>query len=168
MFNKKIWISLLIVSVVTTGILAAFLILNQGPLQILIKDAPYDNLVSINVDVAAVEIHKQDENRWIPLMSGVEKRVNCSVTGEVERICDATLETGTYDMIRIKFNHIRLHYHNGTLCELQKYENQNMIQNLWLNFTINFTYDGAGGQILFDITVNNNYEAVVTIVKTVS
>jgi hypothetical protein len=168
MANQKVWIALLIGCIATAGILSYFLIVNLGQMEILIKDAPYDDLVSINVDIAAVEIHKEDEARWIPLMNGQEKQINCSVTGEVEKICRSDLAGGTYDLIRIKFNHIRLRFNNDSLYELDKYENQNQVQNLWLEIPINFTYDGVGGQILFDITVNNNYEAVVTVLNTVS
>ncbi len=86
----------------------------------------------------------------------------------MEQICNSDLSPGTYDIIRIKFNNIKLHYNNGSLYELNKFQNQIQIQNYWLEIPINFTYDGAGGEVLFDVSVNSDYEAVVTIVQTVS
>ncbi len=168
MENRKFWIPFLIITIASAGIFSYFLISSIMPLEVLIKDAPYDDLVSINVDIAAVEIHKSDEARWIPLMEGYERQLNCSVTGEVEKVCRSDLTAGHYDLMRIKFNHIRLRYNNGSLYELDKYENQNTVQNLWLEIPIDFNYDGGGGHVLFDVTVNNDYEAVVTIIDTAS
>ncbi|HUX98431.1 MAG TPA: DUF4382 domain-containing protein [Candidatus Deferrimicrobium sp.] len=166
--ERKFAVALLVIIVASAGLLSVMMFTLFGPIKILIKDAPYDDLVSINVDIAAVEIQKVDEARWITLMQGAERRLNCSVTGEAEEICKSDISAGTYDLMRINFNHIHLRFNNGSLYEVDKYENQNTVQNYWLEIPINFTYDGAGGYILFDITINEDCEAVVTIIQTVA
>ena len=165
MVNKKILVPLLAICIVTTGFLIYFMTVNTGTLQVSIKDAPYDDLVSINVDISAIQIQKVNTTNWVPLIQCDQKLLNCSVTGEEESVCRAELDTGSYNLIRIKFNHIQLRYNNDSLHEVDKYANQNQVQNFWLEIAIDFTYDGAGGKILFDITINNDYEAVVTIVQ---
>ncbi len=168
MENKTAQVLMIVAIIATAGIVSFTVISLFQPLDLSIKDAPYDDLVSINVDIAAVEIHRIDQARWISLMSGNQKRLNCSVNGTEENINRPHIGAGTYDIIRIKFNHIRLRYSNGSLYEVDKYENQNMVQNFWLEISIDFTYDGSGGQVLFDVTINDNYEAVVIIVQTSS
>ncbi len=165
MDKKKVWAPLVIAIIAIAGITTTVLLLNLGRLQVSIKDAPYDDLVSINVDISAIEIQEEGENRWISLMQG-NTYCNCSVDGEEESICKTFLSAGTYDLIRIKFNHIRLRFNNDSLFEIDKYENKNLVQNFWLTIPIDFVYDGLGGKILFDITINDDYEAVVTIVQT--
>lgn len=166
MESKTSQVIFIVAIIAAAGIVSVALINLLSPLQVSIKDAPYDDLVSINVDIAAVEIHREDLPRWISLMNGFERRLNCSVTGEEESISRPHIGSGTYDIIRIKFNHIRLRYNNGSLYEVNKFENQNMVQNFWLEIPIDFVYDGTGGKVLFDITVNNDFEAVVTIIQT--
>ena len=167
MLEKKTGQILFLVGIIATaGILSLVVIHLLTPVELSIKDAPYDDLVSINVDIAAVEIHRTDHARWYSLMSGNEVRVNCSVTGDEEIISRPHMGPGTYDIIRIKFNKIQLRYNNDSLYEVDKYESQNLVQNFWMEIPINFVYDGGGGKILFDITINNNYEAVVTIIET--
>jgi hypothetical protein len=165
--NKILAIAVIGLIIASAGITTAMIYFLQ-PLQLSIKDAPYDDLVSINVDISAVEIQNVDQARWIPLMQAAKEgdcTCNCSVSGEEESVATSRLVAGTYDMIRIKFNHIRLQFNNGTLGEVDKFQNHVMIQNYWLEIPINFTYDGLGGKILFDITIDSNYEAVVTIVQ---
>jgi hypothetical protein len=166
--ERKFAVALLVIIVASAGLLSYMMVALFGPIKILMKDAPYDDLVSINVDISAVEIQKEGEARWITLMQGTERRLNCSVTGEVEQVCKSDISAGTYDLMRIKFNNIHLRFNNGSLYEVDKYENQNMVQNYWLEIPINFTYDGAGGYILFDITINDDCEAIVTIIQAVS
>ncbi len=164
MVNKKILALAIIGIVALSGGLTAAVLYFLEPLQISIKDAPYDDLVSINVDISAIEIHNLDEARWIPLMQG-NCTCNCSVSGEEEPIPNNDLVAGTYDLIRIKFNHIQLQYNNGTFGTVGSFQNHNMVQNFWLEIPITFEYDGIGGKILFDITIDSNYEANVTIVE---
>jgi Domain of unknown function (DUF4382) len=172
MVNKKILALAIIGLVIASAGLATAMFYYLQPLQVSIKDAPYDDLISINVEISAIQIHNVDEARWITLVEcncisncTCDCSCNCSTSGEEEPICKYDLVAGTYDTIRIKFNHIRLQYNNGTLGDVEKFQNQNMVQNYWLEIHINFTYDGSGGKILFDITVDSNYEAVVTIVE---
>ncbi|NHI92378.1 MAG: DUF4382 domain-containing protein [Candidatus Lokiarchaeota archaeon] len=163
MMNKKLLlIPILVVSLITVGFISYFAISMVSPLQVSIKDAPYDGLVSINADVASVELRQNGIGRWYTIINA-ERVCNCSVTGEEQEICKANLPAGTYDTIRIKFNRIRLQYNNGSLYEVTKFNNMNAIQNTWIEIPINFIYDGVGGKILFDITIDDNSTAVVTI-----
>jgi len=166
MESKTSQVLFIVAIIATAGIVSFALVTMLSPLELTIKDAPYDDLVSINVDISAVEIHRTDLARWISLMNGNENRLNCSIDGTEETISRPNMGAGTYDIIRIKFNHIRLRYNNDSLYEVDKYESQNTVQNFWLEIPINFVYDGAGGKILFDITINDNSEAVVTIIQT--
>jgi hypothetical protein len=161
--NKKILIPLIALALVSAGFISYFSIAYASKLTIAIKDAPYDGLVYINADVAAIELRQGNAGRWYPIINAA-RICNCSVNGTEEEICKADLPAGTYDTIRIKFNRIRLRYNNNSLVEVQKFENQNTIANNWVEISINFVYDGIGGKMLFDITVNNDLEAVVTIV----
>jgi len=161
--NKKLLIiPILIVSLVSVGFITYFAVSMFSPLQVSIKDAPYDGLVSINADVAAVELRQNGAGRWYPIINA-ERACNCSVTGEEEEICKANLPAAIYDTIRIKFSRIRLQYNNGSIYDVTKFNNMITIQNTWLELSINFIYDGIGGKILFDITIDDNLNAVVTI-----
>ena len=162
MNRKLVVIPILIISLISVGFITYFAISTLSPLQVSIKDAPYDGLVSINTDVAAVELRQNGIGRWYPIINA-ERACNCSVTGEEEEICKANLPAGVYDTIRIKFSRIRLQYENGSLYEVTKFNNMITIQNTWLEISINFVYDGIGGKILFDISVDDNLNAVVII-----
>ncbi|MFX1295821.1 MAG: DUF4382 domain-containing protein [Promethearchaeota archaeon] len=167
MVSKKVPVLLMIGCLCTVGILCVTYLLNQKPLEISIKDAPLDELVSINVDIAALQVQKEDQVNWITLMEG-SRQLNCSVSGEQETICRSDISPGTYNIMRIKMNNIKLRFNNNSLYEVNKYENQNMVQNQWYEFNINFTYDGTGGKILLDITINNDLEANIIIIQATS
>ena len=159
MKNKKIYIPLIVAILVATGFISYAVIASASPLTISIKDAPYDSLVSIDVDIAAVEIQQSGIARWYPLVNA-PRTCNCSVDGTVEDICKADIPAGTYTSIRIKLNKIRLQYNNNSLIDVK---NRNTICNVWLEYPINFIYDGIGGQVLFDVSINDDLEAVIVI-----
>jgi hypothetical protein len=145
------------------GRLLHFLSVGLGPLKRLIKNLPIEDPVSINVSIDTIEIHEIDTSRWISLLTMDYDPMNFSVMGEIQRICEAKVPPGHYNIIRLHINYLEYHYEDCAFYHIEEIKNHERGSKFSIEIPLNFIYTELENRILFDVGLNYDFELELSI-----